>query len=97
MSELALSAIVPTRNRAALLSGLLASLAAQQFPPDRWELIVVDDGSTDGTADVVARFAKNAPMRVELVRQCNAGVGAARNAGARRRTRQAAVLSRRTT
>ncbi len=82
MSELALSAIVPTRDRAALLSNLLASLAAQQFPPDRWELIVVDDGSTDGTPDVVERFAKNTPMRVALIRQRNAGAGAARNAGA---------------
>jgi GT2 family glycosyltransferase len=82
MSEPALSAIVPTRNRAALLPRVLAGLAAQQFPPDRWELIVVDDGSTDGTADVAAQFVKNAPMRATLIRQRNAGAGAARNAGA---------------
>jgi glycosyltransferase involved in cell wall biosynthesis len=82
MSEPVLSAIVPTRNRAELLPRVLANLAEQQFPPDRWELIVVDDGSTDGTAEVVGRFMKDARMRVALIRQKNAGAGAARNAGA---------------
>jgi len=82
MTEWALSAIVPTHNRAPLLPDVLASLATQQFPSNRWELIVVDDGSTDGTADVVGRFAKDAPMRVAFIRQRNSGAGAARNAGA---------------
>lgn len=82
MSEPALSVVIPTRNRAELLPAVLASLAAQQFPSDRWELIVVNDSSTDGTTDVVARYAKNAQMRVALIQQRNAGAGAARNAGA---------------
>lgn len=44
------SVIVPTLNRAELLAGCLASLARQDFPPEAFEVLVVDNGSTDGTA-----------------------------------------------
>lgn len=49
-----MSVVVPTYNRAHLLGEALASVAAQTRPP--LETIVVDDGSTDNTAEVVARF-----------------------------------------
>lgn len=72
-----LSAIVPAFNRAELLPLTLRSLLRQTRPPD--EIIVVDDGSTDGTAAVAA--ALGAPVRV--VAQPNAGPAAARNRGLR--------------
>lgn len=49
------SVIIPTRNRSALLSEAIQSVLQQTF--DNFELIVVDDGSTDNTAEVVAGFA----------------------------------------
>jgi glycosyltransferase involved in cell wall biosynthesis len=52
-----LSVVVPTRNRADLLDAFLASLAAQTLGRRHWEVIVVDNGSTDETAAVVARHA----------------------------------------
>ncbi len=69
------SLIVPTYNRAALLDETLASVVAQTYP--HWECIVVDDGSTDETASVAARYAP----RVRYLRQANAGPAAARNHG----------------
>jgi glycosyltransferase involved in cell wall biosynthesis len=56
MPEPAVSVVVPTRNRAGYLEVTLASLAAQA-PGVPYEVIVVDDGSDDGTAEVVARAA----------------------------------------
>ena len=47
---IAVSVIVPTLNRAELLAGCLKSLAEQSFPQERFEVLVVDNGSTDGTA-----------------------------------------------
>src|SRR5688572_12763531 len=82
MSRPLLSVVIPTRNRVRLLERVLASLAVQRFPHDLWELIVVDDGATDETPVLVARFAESAPMRTTLLRQRNAGAAAARNAGA---------------
>jgi glycosyltransferase involved in cell wall biosynthesis len=69
------SVIVPLYNRAHLIARALRSVESQTYR--NWELIVVDDGSTDGSGDVVhAEF----PSAV-LIRQENRGVGAARNTG----------------
>jgi glycosyltransferase involved in cell wall biosynthesis len=74
------SVILPTYQRAWCLARSLASVLGQTYAD--FELIVVDDGSTDGTAGVVAGFAD---PRVRYVRlESNRGAGAARNAGARR-------------
>ncbi len=75
----AISVVLPTYQRAHLVERAISSVLHQRFA--NWELIVVDDGSTDGTADVVERCAD---PRVSVVRlHRNVGVAAARNAGLR--------------
>ena len=71
----AVAVIIPTYNRAHQIADTIRSVLAQSHVPD--EVIVVDDGSTDATADVCASFAP----RVRYERQDNAGVSAARNHG----------------
>src|SRR5262249_29643805 len=51
------SVIIATRNRDALLAQTLEALAGQDWPPSRFEIIVADNGSTDGTRGVVERAA----------------------------------------
>jgi len=70
------SVVLPTRDRAGLLPEAVASVLAQSRAD--LELIVVDDGSTDDTARVVAAFAD---PRVRYLRQDPRGIGAAMNAG----------------
>ncbi|HEV3001021.1 MAG TPA: glycosyltransferase [Solirubrobacteraceae bacterium] len=75
-----IAAIVATRNRAALLSDCLETLAAQDVAPGTLEVVVVDDGSDVDLAPVVQRHAsERVPMR--LVRQEPAGLSAARDRG----------------
>lgn len=71
--------VVCTHNRAPLLAACLESLAAQTVPASEFEIVVVDDGSTDSTPAVCARFAPLPNLRI--IRQANAGLGAARERG----------------
>jgi glycosyltransferase involved in cell wall biosynthesis len=66
--------IIPTYNRRDLVREAIASVTAQSYTD--CEVIVVDDGSDDGTAEVVQQFA-----RIRYIYQPNHGVSAARNAG----------------
>lgn len=59
--------IVPVRNEAQHLPDLLNDLLAQDCPDDRWELIVVNDGSADGTAAIAADFFHSHPNRGGLL------------------------------
>jgi len=76
------AAIVPVYNGAATIEGCLRSLDRQTLAPDRYEVVVVDDGSTDDSGGIVERFATAARARIRLVRLgVNRGPAAARNAG----------------
>jgi len=77
----ALSVVVPTVGRCDSLRRLLGSLALQTAPAEDYEVVVVDDGSSDGTAKLVAEFAKGAPFRLRSLRQEGSGAAAARNRG----------------
>ena len=74
-----LAVVIPTYNRAAILDRVLASIERQTVSPD--EVIVVDDGSTDSTADVLASWESRLPLKT--IQQKNRGVSAARNTGIR--------------
>jgi glycosyltransferase involved in cell wall biosynthesis len=75
------SVIVPARNEAAHIEACLGSLAAQQNLSDL-EIIVVDNGSTDTTAQLVQVFAKaHSEVNIRLVTEPKPGRGAARAAG----------------
>jgi glycosyltransferase involved in cell wall biosynthesis len=71
------SAIIPVHDGAAYLPADLDSVLGQSVPPA--EVIVVDDGSTDGTADLLAAYAG----RITVRRQAHAGTSAALNHGTR--------------
>ncbi len=66
------SIIIPTYNRAFLLPGLIGALLSQDYPS---EIIIIDDGSTDNTAEIVKKYP------VKYVYQKNSGPASARNLG----------------
>ena len=76
---LAISVVICTRNRADLLAQAMASVVNQQFPRGDFEIIVVDNASTDRTPDVVARF--QAAGQIRYLREERVGLCIARNTG----------------
>lgn len=70
------SVIIPVYNRRALIARAVDSVRRQNFPAP--EIIIVDDGSTDGTGDLITEHYKN---EVRLLTQAHSGVSRARNAG----------------
>ena len=76
-----ISVVIPTYNNREVLEETLRMLRAQTFPAGDCEIIVVDDGSTDGTAEMVAALAAAGGPALRCVAQANRGRSAARNLG----------------
>src|ERR1700728_3066394 len=72
-----ISVIIPNHNRETLIGETISNLLAQTLLPQ--EIIVVDDGSTDKSVEVIQSFGD----KIKLIQQTNQGPGAARNAGLR--------------
>jgi glycosyltransferase involved in cell wall biosynthesis len=76
MSDPLISIIMPAYNAASFLKEAVKSVLAQDYP--HWELLIVNDGSTDATAQIAKSFTDT---RIRYFSQPNAGVSAARNCG----------------
>jgi len=74
-----ISVIVPTYNRAYMIGKTMESILSQTFKD--LEIIVVDDGSTDNTEEVVKSYSNNSVMPIRYVRKENGGCASARNKG----------------
>ena len=77
--ELEASVVIPTHNRAPLLDRVLASFVTQNADPSVFEVIVVDDGSTDDTSAVCRKYEQRLDLRYVPI--ARAGLPAAKNAG----------------
>ena len=77
------SVVVPTHNRAPILREALEALWKQTYPVDRYEVIIIDDGSKDETPEVIDEVVRQAPCRVVTQRTTGVGAAAARNLGTR--------------
>jgi glycosyltransferase involved in cell wall biosynthesis len=74
-----ISLVIPTYNRRDRLARVLAALHQQTLGPERFEVVVVDDGSSDGTSDWLA--TQSPPFSLRTLRLDNGGPARARNAG----------------
>ncbi|HSS99881.1 MAG TPA: glycosyltransferase [Terriglobales bacterium] len=74
-----ISLIVPTFNRLPILKKCMAALEKQTFPAKDFEVVVIDDGSSDGTEAMMQEYRP--PFRLQYLRQANSGTGAARRNG----------------
>ena len=79
--NLQISAIVCTYSNASLLRRTLDSLIKQTLPPQEYEIVVVDNNSTDNTREVVREFEKRASHQIHYVLETIQGLSAARNTG----------------
>ncbi len=76
-----LSVEISTYNRKHTLKNVLESLARQTYPPDRFEVVVASDGSTDGTGAMLETLAPDLPYPLVYVNHDHKGPGATHNLG----------------
>lgn len=75
------SVIVPTFNRSDEIQELLASLRLQTISSNEFEIIIVDDGSTDNTEQIIQQFIDDSEFDIKFIKQDHKGPGEARNLG----------------
>lgn len=78
-----ISIIIPTYNRENILKKTLNSLVTQTYSQSKYEVIIIDDGSTDGTEEMVKSIITSAPCILKYFKQEKKGPAAARNLGIR--------------
>lgn len=78
-----IAVVIPSHNRVKLLMKTLELLNEQAYPADRYEVIVVDDGSTDGTEEALSSLQDKVRYKLKYTRQEHSGPAAARNRGVR--------------
>lgn len=81
MREFALSVIIPTYNRREILEQTLEALEEQTMDKDLFEVVVVNDGSTDDTLEFLERYKNRAKLHFTYLSKENEGQGIARNRG----------------
>ena len=77
------SVVLPTHNRSVLLRDSFSGLLQQTYPADRFEVVLINDNSSDDTEEVAASLIARAPFAVQYVRTEGLGATAARNLGMR--------------
>ena len=75
------SIVIPTYNRASRIHNSLDSLISQDYPKDKYEIIMVDDGSTDETKEILINYSKLAECGFMWFTQENKGIASATNTG----------------
>lgn len=80
MNDIVLSMILPAYNVEKYIENCIESCEKQDIPHERYEILVVNDGSTDGTLDVVRTLSAKY-SNIKILNQQNQGVSVARNNG----------------
>jgi glycosyltransferase involved in cell wall biosynthesis len=86
------SVVVPTFNRLCILRESIVAIEKQTASRDDFELIVVDDGSEDGTLEFLAQYQERTPLNFRYLNQPHAGPAAARNLGIKQSSGEISIL-----
>ncbi len=81
ISPVYISIVLPTRNRAELLPTSIKSLLDQKYPPGQYEILIINDGSTDSTEAVARHFQETHKGRVRTLSKPHSGLNGSRNLG----------------
>ena len=77
------SVVIPTYNRIGMIEKTIRSLIGQNYPKHRYEILVADNNSTDGTQEAIARLQSGSPVPVKYIFEKRQGVHYARNTAAK--------------